>query len=249
MSRAPPTLLSATQQKVARAKTKRWTLSLTPCWLCPTAAGALTDKPYANGWRQSMSLDGRKVAGDWNDLAIDIRFGGALRAGAKIPMGPPTQDGIRKEILARFPETPMRIVGRPRSNSLGPFGLAVGADGDIRCVFAWQWVDDIRARPGELWNWLKEKTPASIRLRLCRSGVMADELASLFERLETTDSRAIGRLIAAWKETPDSAIASAVANLDDCAEPRPLQACSFPTSRSKLRSSESRQSSQGRPLE
>jgi hypothetical protein len=183
----------------------------------PGLAGALIDKPYTNGWRRSMSLDGRKIAGDWNDLAIDMRFDGVSRAGAKIPMGPPTLDGIRREILARFPETPMRIVRRPMSNSLGPFGLAVGAEGDVRCVFAWQWVDDIRARPGEYTNWFQEKTPASIRLRLCRSGVTADELASLFERLETTDSGALDRVIAMWKETQDSGVAPSFVNIDGSA--------------------------------
>ena len=155
-----------------------------------------------------MSLDGHKIAGDWNDLAVDLRFEGVSRAGAKIPMGPPTQDGVRKEILARYPETPMRIVGRPMSNSLGPFGLAVGAVGDVRCAFAWQWVDDIRARAGGFRNWFQEKTPASIRLRLCRSGVTADELASIFERLEVTDSGALDRIVTTWKEAPESEIAA-----------------------------------------
>jgi len=196
----------ASEDKKASAKAA-------PVLVTPAPAGALTEKPYANGWRQSMSLDGRKIAGDWNDLTIDIKFESAsLRAGAKIPIAPPTQDGIHKEILARFPGTPMHVVGRPMSNSLGPFGLAVGAEADVRCAFAWQWVDDIRARPGEFRSWFQEKTPASIRLRLCRSGVTADELASLFEQLETTDNGALDRVVAMWKKTLDSTLASSVAN-------------------------------------
>lgn len=178
----------------------------------PAGAGplnSLVEKPYANGWRQSMSLDSKKVAGDWNDLAIDIRFEEGGRAGAKIPMGPPSQDGVKREILARFPGTPMHIVGRPMSNALGPFGLAVGAAGNIRCAFAWQWVEDLRgSRSGEIGGLLLSKaTPASIRMRLCRPGVTADQLASWFEQLTLADLSVLDRITAEWKQ--GSAVADA----------------------------------------
>ena len=178
----------------------------------PAGAGplnSLTEKPYANGWRQSMSLDFKKVAGDWNDLAIDIRFEEGGRAGAKIPMGPPSQDGVKREILARFSGTPMHIVGRPMSNALGPFGLAVGAAGNIRCAFAWQWVEDLRgSRSGEIGGLLLSKaTPASIRMRLCRAGVTADQLASWFEQLTLADLSVLDRITAEWKQ--GSAVADA----------------------------------------
>jgi hypothetical protein len=165
---------------------------------------SLSEKPYIDGWRQSVSLDTKKVAGDWNDLSIDIRFdNGVTRPGPKIPMGPPTQDGIKREILGRFPGLPMRVVGRKMTNSMGPFGLAIGAAGRLRCAFAWQWVDDLRSsRASEVGGLLTSRAaPASIRMRVCRSGVTADQLASWFELLNVADPSVLDRIEAEWKQT------------------------------------------------
>ena len=161
--------------------------------------GPVSEKIYADGWRQSQSLDRRKYADGWNDLAIDIRFEGATRRGAKIPMGPPTKDGINQEMAARFQGVAMQIVRRPFSNALGPYGLAVGASGDLRCVFAWQWLDDL---PGGDW---RGKKSASIRMRLCRPKVTADELAAVFDGLQLGDPSAIATITATWKDAPDGA--------------------------------------------
>lgn len=164
------------------------------------APGRMVEKQYANGWRQSVSLDAKQMAGNWNDLAIDIQTDEpGLQKGSKIPMGKPTQEGIRREILGRFPGTPMRIVGRPMSNALGPFGLAVGAGaGGMRCAFAWQWVNDLRsvgsANGGGKSFFRGKELPASVRMRLCRKGVTADQLASLFEQLEVADMANVDRV-------------------------------------------------------
>ena len=168
----------------------------------PPSAGPLgpvSEKIYADGWRQSLSLDRRKYAGGWNDLAIDIRFEGSTRGGAKIPIGPPSKDGINKEMAARFEGVTMRVVRRPFSNALGPYGLAVGASGDLRCVFAWQWLDDL---PGGDW---RGKRSASIRMRLCRPKVTVDELAAVFDGVQLGDPSSIATITATWKEAPDSA--------------------------------------------
>ena len=162
--------------------------------------GPMTEKQYVNGWRQSVALDGKQIAGNWNDLAIDILTDEpGFQKGSKIPMGKPTQEGIRREILARFPGTPMRIVGRPMSNALGPFGLAIGAGaGGTRCAFAWQWVNDLRsvrsANGGDKSFFRGKELPASVRMRLCRKGVTADQLASLFEQLEVADMANVDRV-------------------------------------------------------
>ena len=152
------------------------------------APGKLTERQYANGWRQSVSLGSAKTEGDWNDLSIDIQTEPPETGrGAQIPMGKPSQEGIRHEIIARFPHTAMRIVTRPMRNALGPFGLAIGADaGDMRCAFAWQWVDDIHSAAKGGGSSLGGGAPASIRMRICRTGVTADQLANQFERLEIT---------------------------------------------------------------
>jgi hypothetical protein len=161
--------------------------------------GKLTERQYANGWRQSVSLGSTKTAGDWNDLSIDIQTEPPEAGrGAQIPMGKPTQDGIRHEIISRFPTTPMRIVTRPMRNRLGPFGLAIGADaGDMRCAFAWQWVDSLPGSSGG------SGAAASIRMRLCRAGVTADQLADAFERVEIVSPGNVDRVMESTKLSAD----------------------------------------------
>jgi len=185
------------------------------------ASGRLTEHAYANGWRQSVSLGAQKTAGDWNDLTLDIQtdIAGVDRA-TQIPMDKPTEAGIRHEILSRFPQTPMRIVGRPMHNAFGPFGLAVGAAEDgTRCAYAWQWVDDIRAvkaskaGPAPERNFFAaagRETPASIRMRICRKGVSADALAEWFSHLELTDMANIDRAAAAAREEARTSMATPV---------------------------------------
>lgn len=171
--------------------------------------GPMTEKHYMNGWRQSSSLGSKKMAGNWNDLAIDIQTDApGPQKGANIPMGKPTRDGIRREILARFPGTPMRIVGRPMSNALGSFGLAIGAGaGGTRCAFAWQWVDDLRsvksADGGGKSFFGANALPASIRMRLCRNGATADQLAGWFEQLEVADMANVDRVVELVKQDTD----------------------------------------------
>lgn len=160
--------------------------------------GASSERRYVDGWRQSVALDAAKIADGWNELTIDLRAGAGQAGG--IAMSKPTQDGIRQELLARFPTTEMRVVTRPMQNALGPFGLAIGAGaGGLRCAFAWQWVDDLRAagnREGAALSLFRRGAPqASIRLRVCRSGVTADQLASWFERLEVADVATIDRML------------------------------------------------------
>ncbi len=165
--------------------------------------GKLTEKQYANGWRQSASLDNAKMAGDWSDLSIDIMGPEPAENGAGvIRIAKPTQESVRNEILARFRGVPMRIAARPMYNALGPFGLAVGAGpDDMRCAYAWQWVDNLAAAArGEKANFFNSgDMAASIRLRLCRRGVTADQLAAWYERLEIADPANVARIAEAMR--------------------------------------------------
>ncbi|WP_424360872.1 cellulose biosynthesis protein BcsN [Methylocystis parvus] len=152
--------------------------------------GRVTEKQFINGWRQSMSLDKAKEGGDWNDLSVEVQSAPPGGARGELVMAKPTQDSIRREILARFQGTPMRIVNRPLFNALGPYGLAIGAGaGGLRCAFAWQWVDNFGAGGrGEKSGFFSNgDMPASIRMRLCRRGVTADELASWYEHLGVSE--------------------------------------------------------------
>ncbi|OAI22550.1 hypothetical protein A1351_03345 [Methylosinus sp. R-45379] len=172
--------------------------------------GGLEERRYANGWRQSVALDRALMGKGWNELTIDIR---AAAAGSghegEIPMGRPTEVGVRQELALRFPTTRMRIVAKPLHNELGPFGLAVGPGPEgTRCAFAWQWVDDLRAvaRPDAAATTIVrgDEIPASIRMRLCRKGVTEQQFAEWFARLRATEAANVERVVDAARSGVDT---------------------------------------------
>lgn len=93
----------------------------------------------------------------------------------------PTEAMIRAEIASAFPGEAARVVGTPRHNAFGPYGLAVvSGPGERRCVYAWQWLagtdSRIRQRLGG--------GDAVWRLRLCRDGITLDDIAAALDRLD-----------------------------------------------------------------
>ncbi|WP_166141163.1 cellulose biosynthesis protein BcsN [Methylosinus sp. RM1] len=172
--------------------------------------GGLEERRYANGWRQSVALDRAVMGKGWNEMTVDIRTApaGGGREG-EIPMGKPTEEGVRQELSLRFPATRMRIVAKPLRNDLGPFGLAVGPGPEgTRCAFAWQWVDDLRAvaRPEATATTIVrgDEIPASIRLRLCRKGVTERQFADWFSRLRAAEAATVERVVEAARSGGDA---------------------------------------------
>ncbi len=174
--------------------------------LLPEGAGKVLrvrEKQYSNGTRQEIIIATDK--GTYGENVIDVHIRTA-EASAKhttpLTIGPPSENGIRNEILSRFPDVPMNIVTRPIRNALGPFGLAIGKHpGGARCVFAWQWIEDLReATPGtsgiaKMNALVAGKTlAASVRIRLCRSDSTVDQLASQLEGLQIGSRTALDRI-------------------------------------------------------
>jgi hypothetical protein len=99
----------------------------------------------------------------------------------------------------------MKIVLQPKQNGLGTFGLAVGVRGDgARCIFAWQWVDDLRDASGSRSGFSKmmaKSAPASVRVAMCRRDVTLDALASQVESLSLSGDVDLDRVIAASSMT------------------------------------------------
>ncbi|MCX7899324.1 MAG: cellulose biosynthesis protein BcsN, partial [Methylocystis sp.] len=130
---------------------------------------------------------------------------------------------VRREIVSRFKGVPMRIVGRPMTNALGPFGLAIGAGpGGLRCAYAWQWLDNFTAAArGERSTFFNSgDMPASIRMRVCRRGLTVDQLAGWYEQLTVTDMAHVTRIVEAIpREAPvDVASNGAGASLVDSSD-------------------------------
>jgi hypothetical protein len=158
--------------------------------LPPEAGGVLRirERHFRNGTRQEIVLAGG-TSGE-NILEVSFRTAGGDNAPrGELQIGKPSQRGIATEAQARFQGVRMHVVTRPMSNVFGPFGLAIGrrANGE-RCVFAWQWIEDLRGSANGSRSPLAlmlsgGAMPASVRVRICRANMSLDEMAGLMEGL------------------------------------------------------------------
>lgn len=172
----------------------------------PAQAGAILkvrEKHFSNGTRQEIILDAGKGVYGENVIDVSIRTAEPReRDFEPLRIGPPSQSGIRNEILSRFPDMQMNIVTRPMRNTFGPFGLAIGRHAaGYRCVFAWQWFDELREGAHGASNFTKlgaymsnKSLATSVRIRLCRSDLTVDQIAGLIEGLQAGPIPAIERI-------------------------------------------------------
>ena len=164
----------------------------------------LSDHASAGGVLQETPLDGGAVKRVRDGITIAVPTD--PRGHGPALFGKPYEPAIRAELAAAFPGIAMQVMTRASTDVYGPYGLALGrTEGDVRCLYAWQWIDDTRviARaelPG----------PVGVRVRLCRAGRSFDELAAEVDHLT------LGRDAPA---TGASAIVEASA-APDVAEPR-----------------------------
>jgi hypothetical protein len=158
------------------------------------------ERDTGNGFHQDLILAWAKEGHPENRIEVDV----ITKPNPK-GAGKPTEAGIRSEILSRYPGVPMKIVLKPKQNGLGTFGLAVGVRGDgARCIFAWQWVNDIREAAGSKSGFSKptgQAAPASVRVAMCRRDTTLDTLAALVESLSLASDVDLDRVIAASSMT------------------------------------------------
>ena len=171
---------------------------------------ALREKTYSNGLKQDIVLGGdRSPFGD-NVLSVAVQAT-PLVAGASggVPVYPPSERGIKSEILARYPSIDMQILTQPRRNGLGTFGLAIGRHASgVRCVYAWQFIEDVR-NPGasssstlsKLGSFGSTAQPALIRVNMCRKDATVDDLAMAVEGLQLAPASVIDRALDASRAT------------------------------------------------
>ncbi|MCC2097484.1 MAG: cellulose biosynthesis protein BcsN [Hyphomicrobiales bacterium] len=173
----------------------------------PSAAGAVKrvkERHYVNGTRQEIELVGSSGTPGQNVIDVSVRTSdGEGDKNRYLGFWKPSKSGIRNEILGRFPDVRMNIVTSPMTNSLGTFGLAIGRHRNgARCVFAWQWVDDLRDRMSGVSNITKfgamlggRQLAASVRIRLCQKGVTVDQLATYIQGLTVMGRTPLNRLV------------------------------------------------------
>lgn len=173
----------------------------------PSAAGSVKDvreKQYINGTRQEILLKGFPGTPGQNVIDVSVRTDSSSNNGDRfLSIGKPSEAGIRSEILGRFPDVRMNIVTQPMRNRFGTFGLAIGRHrSGARCLFTWQWVDDLRDSTPGVSNITKigalvgrRQLATSIRIRLCQKGVTVDQLAGYVQGLNVMGRLPVQRLI------------------------------------------------------
>ena len=182
--------------------------------MLPSAAGEVAqvrERSFSNGFGQAVQLQGEGSAKDVNRVEITVATLKGEGAGHnRAPMAKPSEAGIKAEIAARFPGVAMQVVKRPMSNAYGPYGLAIGRRlGGARCIYAWQWIDDVRGTAGSRPRWmtLGRAIPASVRVHLCRSDLTIDQLAAYVDQMTIDLDRRSGGS-EALEAAPDAVISS-----------------------------------------
>ena len=149
----------------------------------------VSERRYADGLSQEIVLAGDRTSRGENRIDVSLRLApqGDQVYDNLIPMQKPSDADIASELETRFPGMDMQPVNVLLQNRYGPYGLAAGKRGNgERCIYAWQWIDDASA-PASPRNStlaraiLSQPQPVSVRVRLCRTGASADQLASLVE--------------------------------------------------------------------
>ena len=160
--------------------------------MLPPAAGrviAISERRYADGLSQEIVLGSDRASHGENRIDISMRLNPQNDQvyDNLIPMQKPSDADIAGELQARFPGMDMEPVNVLLQNRYGPYGLAAGKRGNgERCIYAWQWIDDMSGPANPRLSALgsailNQPQPASLRIRLCRTGVNADQLAGLVE--------------------------------------------------------------------
>lgn len=146
----------------------------------PSAAGRVVgvrERRLANGLFQRVTLAGDPGVRGENAIEVTIRSeaeGAATQNLVELPSD--ASDVVEAELERRFPGMTMRIQDVVLRNAYGPYGLAVGASGRTACVYMWQSIDNLDGslRRSHI---VVQPREASLRVRLCRSGVSANQLA------------------------------------------------------------------------
>lgn len=148
--------------------------------LLPQQAGAITAIRYAErplGQSREIDLATEPNASPYRNRVVIASTRGEPGQPAFAWPGRPSLSGINSELAAAFPGLAMVITNVPGRNQHGVYGRAVGRRGDgLRCLYAWQWVDEIGRGSGDVVN-------ASIRVSLCSSTTTLDVLATYVDRM------------------------------------------------------------------
>lgn len=197
----------------------------------PEGAGlpkAARDRHYRNGYAQEIILASDAPSAE-SRIEITIQNGKPLASPDKAPVWKPGESGIRQELARYFPHMRMQVVANGGyENQYGRFGVAIGRRGEsLRCVYAWQYIDDARRSFAEGHRIKLDEAsaaPAALRVQLCRADVTVDELVGFVSKLSVVIPDDFGAAAAVGAQSGLRQLAAAPPRTQKKARPRRVKA-------------------------
>ena len=159
----------------------------------PTMAGqmiAVREKRYANGIEQIMVLESEAAADGENRIEVRVTQPGKADSRIKneyLQVRTTRAEQIRSDMKEFVWGIPMEIVGSVEANAYGTYGYALGRSKlGYNCLLGWQSVKGVMKERRLLGFTTTSHTDMSVRLRICRTDLSADQLVSIIRGMRIT---------------------------------------------------------------
>jgi Cellulose biosynthesis protein BcsN len=159
----------------------------------PALAGpmiAVREKRYANGVEQTIVLESEAAADGENRIEVRVVQPGKSDDRIKneyLQVRNTRQEQIRSDMKEFVWGIPMQIVGSVEANAYGTYGYALGRSKmGYNCLLGWQSVKGVMKERRLLGFTTTSHTEMSVRLRICRTDLSADQLVSIVRGMRIT---------------------------------------------------------------
>ena len=159
----------------------------------PMLAGpviAVREKRYANGIEQIMVLESEAAADGENRIEVRVTQPGKADSRIKneyLQVRNTRAEQIRSDMKEFVWGIPMEIVGSVEANAYGTYGYALGRSKiGYNCLLGWQNVKGVMKERRLLGFTTTSHTDMSVRLRICRTDLSADQLVSIIRGMRIT---------------------------------------------------------------
>lgn len=159
----------------------------------PMMAGpmiAVREKRYANGIEQTMVLESEAAADGENRVEVRVLQPGKSDDRIKneyLQVRNTRQEQIRSDMKEFVWGIPMQIVSAVEANAYGTYGYALGRSKlGYNCLLGWQSVKGVMKERRLLGFTTTSYTEMSVRLRICRTDLNADQLVSIIRGMRIT---------------------------------------------------------------
>ncbi len=159
----------------------------------PMMAGrmiAAREKRYANGIEQIMVLESEAAADGENRIEVRVTQPGKSDDRIKneyLQVRNTRQEQIRSDMKEFVWGIPMEIVASVEANAYGTYGYALGRSKlGYNCLLGWQNVKGVVKERRLLGFTTTSHTEMSVRLRICRTDLSAEQLVSIIRGMRIT---------------------------------------------------------------